>query len=100
MPVYTFIDKSTNEVFDIVMSMHDLDLYKEQHPEHERHFDSAPSVVSGVSVTGKMDDGFKEVLSKISEAHPSSELAGQYGKKSVKQLKTERAIRKWRSAPG
>ena len=39
MPVYTFIDKSTNEVFDIVMSMNDLDLYKEQHPEHERHFD-------------------------------------------------------------
>jgi len=52
--------------------------------------------VSGVSITGKLDDGFKDVLSKISEAHPDSELASQHGKKTVKQTQTERAVRKWK----
>lgn len=97
MPIYTFLDKSTNEVFEIMMSINDLDAYKEAHPYHEKLID-APSIVSGVSVTNKMDDGFKSVLSKISEAHPTSELAKQHGRKSIKQVQTDRAIQKWRSS--
>jgi hypothetical protein len=100
MPVYCFKDTSTDEVFEVSMSVKDLDLYKEQHPHHERYFDSAsaPSLVSGVSVVGKVDDGFKEVLSKISEAHPGSEVADRHGRKSIKQVQTDRVIRKWRSS--
>jgi hypothetical protein len=100
MPVYCFKDTSTDEVFEVLMSVKDLDLYKDQHPQHERYFDiaSAPSLVSGVSVVGKVDDGFKEVLSKISEAHPGSDLANQHTRKSVKQAQTERAIHKWKSS--
>lgn len=102
MPLYTFRDNTTGEVYDIQLSMKDLDLYKEEHPDHERYFDAAgiPSLVSGVAVTGKVDGGFNEVLSRISEAHPTSELADRYGKKSIKQVKTERAVRQWRSTTG
>lgn len=98
MPTYSFKDTTTEEVFDITMSMHDLDKYKKIHPTHIRFFDGTPSIVSGVSVTGKVDSGFKDVLSKISEAHPGSPLADTHGRRSIKQVQTERAIRKWRSS--
>jgi len=103
MPMYTFRDVETNEVFDIFLSLREYDLYKEEHPKHERYFDasSIPSLVSGVSVTGKVDGGFKEVLSKISEAHPNSTLADNHGpRKTIKQSQTDRAVRKWKSTTG
>ena len=100
MPIYTFINNKNGEIFDIMMSIRDLDEYKIQHPDHERYYDSAPSIVSGVSITGKLDDGFKDVLSKISEAHPLSPLADNHGRKSTKQVQTQRAIQKWRSSGG
>ena len=102
MPMYSFRDTETNEVFDIFLTLKEYDLYKEEHPGHERYFDAAsiPSLVSGVSVTGKVSDGFKEVLSKISEAHPGSDLANNHGRKSIKQVQTERAVRRWKSSTG
>lgn len=102
MPLYTFKDTKTGEVYDIQLSMKELDLYKEEHPDHERYFDAQgiPSLVSGVAVTGKMDGGFKEVLSRISEAHPASELADRHLSKSVQQSHVDRAVRKWRSTTG
>lgn len=98
MPTYSFKDTTTNEVFDIMMSIKDLDLYKQQHPSHERYFDGTPSIVSGVAVTNKLDSGFRDVLSKISEAHPDSALADAHGRKSIKQVQTERAVRKWKGS--
>ena len=84
------------------MSYKELDAYAEANPEHERVFTGcAPAIVSGVSVTGKLDGGFKDMLSKISDAHPNSPLAEQHGRgKSIKQVQTQRAISKWRSSGG
>jgi hypothetical protein len=96
MPTYTFIDTQTKEVFDVIMSMSDLDDYKKENPQHERHFDEAPVIVSASSSSLKSDDGFKEVLSKISEAHPASELAEKHLRKSIKQVKTDRVVKEWR----
>lgn len=98
MPIYSFRDKQTDEIFDVMMSISDLDQYKIKYPHHERYIDGAPNIVSGVSITGKLDDGFKDVLSKISDAHPDSQLADQHGRKSIKQIQTNRAVRKWRSS--
>lgn len=99
MPTYTFRDKETDELFDVFMSIGDYDRYLDHHPMHERYYGpgSAPQIVSGVSVRDKRDDGFKEVMSKIAEKHPTSGLADQYGTKSIKQTQTERAIKKWKS---
>lgn len=98
MPIYSFRDTETDEVFDIMMSIKDLDEYKTQHPTHERYIDGAPNIVSGVSIKDKVAGGFRDVLSKISDAHPDSPLADTHGRKSIKQVQTERAIRKWRSS--
>ena len=55
------------------------------------------NIVSSVgSVDSKTDSGWKEVMSKISEAHPASNLAERYGKKSVKQTQIEKTIKKHR----
>ena len=42
-------------------------------------------------------DDNKEVLSKVSEAHPASNLASQYGKKSVKDTQIDSVIKKHRA---
>lgn len=93
MPTYTFVDTTTKEVFDVIMSMSDYDSYSSEHPCHERYFDTAPEVISGSGQ--KTDSGFKEVLSRISEAHPTSPLANQHLAKSVKQARSERAVKNW-----
>lgn len=94
MPTYTFIDTKTQEIFDVVMTLSDYEEYKREYPLHERYFDQAPQLISGSGL--KTDGGFKEVLSKISEAHPDSPLANQHLSKTTKQVKTERVIREWR----
>jgi hypothetical protein len=43
----------------------------------------ATPTVSGVSITGKVPDGFKEVLAKVSENHKQSSVANKHGKKSI-----------------
>ena len=48
------------------------------------------------NIDSKTDNGWKEVLSKVSEAHPASALANQYGKKSVKDTQVDRIIHKHR----
>ena len=56
------------------------------------------NIVSGVGhVDGHTDNGWKEVMSKISEAHPNSHLANQYGKKSVKDTQVDRVIQTHRA---
>jgi predicted nucleic acid-binding Zn ribbon protein len=94
MPTYTFKDNDTQEVFDVIMSMSDLDDYKKENPNHERYFDEVPALISGTGQ--KVDGGFKEVLSKISEAHPDSPLAQENMRKSIKQVKTERVVKEWK----
>lgn len=94
MPTYTFIDTKTEEVFDVLMKISDLDEYKKEYPHHERYIDQAPMLVSGFNQ--KASSGFNEVLSKVAEAHPNSPLADQHLRKSIKQVKTERAVREWR----
>ena len=73
MPTYDFINKETGEITEIAMSMTKLDQYKEEHPEFERYFgNQATSATYGKP---KSSDGFKEVMSKVQEAHPLANLS-------------------------
>ena len=49
------------------------------------------------TIDGKTDSGWKEVMSKISEAHPKSHLADRYGKRSVKDTQIDSVIKKHRA---
>ena len=93
MPTYLFKDKNTGEYFEEFMSISSYYLFCKEHPELERVIE-APNIVSGVSSNAKVPDGFKEVLSKISEAHPSSELAEKHRRKSIKEARTREVVKK------
>ena len=96
MPTYTFENTKTGKVFDDFMSMADKETYLEQNP-HIKQIIKKINIVAGVSGRSyRSDQGWKENMSRIAEAHPTSPLADRYGKKSIKQAKTEQVIQKHR----
>jgi hypothetical protein len=98
MATYTFRNKETNEIFDHSMRMSDYDSYMESNPTIERYYEpgDAMNIVSGVGGI-KTDGGFKEVLSKVAEAHPNSELASRTLSRSVRESQIDRVVNKYRS---
>ena len=97
MPTYRFYNKRTKEEYTDLMSISEMEEFiKNKHIEL-----LVPTKLNIVSSTGsldsKTDSGWKEVLSKVSEAHPASNLASQYGKKSVKDTQIDSVIKKHRA---
>ena len=96
MPVYTFLNKKTNKEYDEMMSIAEMEDYLKKN----KHITQVPrglNIVRGVSgLTHKVDSGWKDNLSRIAEAHPKSALAQRYGKKTIKQSKTEQVLEKHR----
>ena len=95
MPNYTFEDTNTGEVHEMTMRISERDEFVKDNPHMKQLITGAPMVVSGWGGI-KTDDGFKEVLSKAAEAHPNSPLGERYGKKSIKDIKTQEVVNKHR----
>lgn len=97
MPTYLFRDTNTGEIHERHMSMTAREDYLKENPNMVTII-QAPMIVSGVSTSNakqnKVPDGFKEVLSKVAEAHPTSPFAEKHGKKSIKDVKTREIIKK------
>ena len=93
MPLYSFLNTETGEEFESFMSMSAREEYLKTNPTIQSVVTSA-AIVSGVSITGKVPDGFKEVLSKVAEAHPTSSVAEKHGRKSIKDVKTREIVKK------
>ena len=93
MPTYSFYDTETGEEFDSFMSISAREHYLQENP-HIQPVVTAAAIVSGVSNSNKVPEGFKEVLSKISDAHPGSQVAKKHARKSIKQVKTEKIVEK------
>jgi len=92
MPTYTFKNTETDEIFEKFMSMSALDIYMEENPHIIRHHEGVgPAFAYNTkSLDQRTDNGWKEVLSKISEKHPASPLADRYGpRKTNAQVKTQ-----------
>lgn len=97
MPIYTFENKKTNEIYNETMTISEMEKYLKKN-KHIKQIISCVNIVGGVSgISYKQDNGFKEVLSKVAEAHPQSALANEMGTKSTKQIKTEQVIKKHRA---
>ena len=96
MPTYRFFNTKTNKEWEELMTISEMEEFtKNKHIK--LLIPTKLNIVSGVgNVDGKTDSGWKEVLSKISEAHPASNLAQQYGKKSVKDTQIDSVIKKHR----
>jgi hypothetical protein len=93
MPTYQFLNTQTGEEFEVLMKISEREEYLKNNP-HIQSVLTAPALVSGVSTSNKVPEGFKEVLSKVAEKHPTSKVAEKYGRKSIKQVKTEQIVKK------
>ena len=94
MPVYTFLNKNTQEEFTEMMTISEMEKYLKNN-KHITQVINSINIVSGVSGRSyKTDQGWKDNLSRIAEAHPTSALADRYGKKSIKQIKTREVVKK------
>ena len=97
MPTYRFYNSKTKKEYTDLMSISEMEEFIQK-----KHIKLLPptqlNIVSSTgSLDSKTDNGWKEVLSKVSEAHPASNLATQYGKKSVKDTQVDRVIQKHRA---
>lgn len=95
MPIYTFLDKDTDELIELTLRIADYDSFLASNPNIERYIDSVPGIVRGTGSI-KTDSGFKEVLSKVAEAHPNSELADRTTSRSAKQVKVDSVVNRYR----
>ena len=97
MPTYRFYNKNTKTEFEDYMTISDMEKFIKK-----KHIKLLPptqlNIVSSTgTIDGKTDSGWKEVMSKISEAHPKSNLAERYGKRSVKDTQIDNIIKKHRA---
>ena len=97
MPTYRFYNKRTKKEYTDLMSISEMEKFIKK-----KHIKILPpttlNIVSSVgNIDSKTDNGWKEVLSKITDAHPASALANQYGKKSVKDTQVDRIIKQHRA---
>jgi len=94
MPIYTFYNKRTKKQFDEMMMIAEMEEYLKKNKHITQVLTGLNIVASVGNRAMKTDSGFKDVLSKIGEAHPQSALAKQTTKRSIKQIKTEQEIAK------
>jgi hypothetical protein len=96
MPAYTFENIKTGEEYTIHMPMSEIDDYLKKNKNIRQVFTTL-NIVGGVAgITYKNDQGWKDNMSRIAEAHPNSPHAERYGKKTIKQTKTKQVIDKHR----
>ena len=93
MPTYDFVNNETGEEFEEFMSIAAREQYLKDNP-HIQQLLGATATVGGVSITGKIPDGFKEVLSKVAENHSASAVGQQYGRQSISAIKTKELVKK------
>ena len=98
MPIYTFENTKTGEVFDDMMMIAEKEVYLKKNKHIRQMLTTINISKSGVVGHGQMktDNGWKEMQSRIAEAHPISPFADQHGKKSAKQIKTQQVVEKHR----
>ena len=97
MPTYRFYNKRTKKEYTDLMSISEMEEFIKK-----KHIKLLPptqlNIVSTTgTIDGKTDSGWKEVMSKISEAHPKSNLEDRYGKRSVKDTQIDSVIKKHRA---
>ena len=75
MPTYSFRTKETGEIFDQIMRIAEREEFLKQNPHLETAITGAPAFTGDhITAVKKYDTGFKEVLQRIHEKTPGSQL--------------------------
>lgn len=101
MPIYNFLNTETGEVFDDMISISRKEELLEKNP-HIQQLPTAPNLVTNTkTIDQRTDNTWKEVLSRVAEAHPDSPVGQRYGNKSIKRVRTEQIVdkhyKKWKN---
>lgn len=73
MPLYSFKDTTTGEVFDKLMTWDDRAEFLEQNKNLTPHIGKAPGLIGGRSMdSGTLPDGFKDKLREMKKKYPTS----------------------------
>lgn len=92
MPIYEYHNRLTGEVWEEFWSISSHQQFLSENPDIEQVM-HAPALVSGIAgLTHKNDSGFKDMMSRIATANPTSPLAEKYGDKGIKASKTREAV--------
>ena len=94
MPTYNFKDTKTGQEFEEFFTMNGKDLFLKQNPDIVQLPSLFSMSASGTGDRIKTDDGWKENLSRIAEAHPNTPLGHKYSKKTIKEQKTRQGLKK------
>ena len=96
MPFYDIQNKKTGEVKEIFCSYSDREkALKEEGKDWEYIVHGINlSYLGTKSTLQRTDSGWKDTLSKISQAHPASEMASKHLRKTTSQIKTEQIMKK------
>ena len=73
MPTYPVKNLKTGETKEIVMTMKQYDQWRKDNPDWDKDWQAG--VGGHMYGKPKMDDGFKEVMSKVQKAHPGANLS-------------------------
>ena len=92
MPMYDFKDNNTNLRFSMQLTILKKEEYLKENPDI-RQIIGAPSTIRG-SGGLKNDEGWKENLARIAEAHSTSAFAEKIGGRKTKELKTKEVLKK------
>ena len=69
MPTYSFRDKKTDTEFDKMMMISELDQYLTDNPHIEQIIISANNIVHERGTNLRVNDGFRESISRIKETY-------------------------------
>jgi len=77
MPSYNFVAEN-GDIYNEIMKFSEINDYLEKHPNVKRGIDTPglikQNLVSSKGVNSKPDNGFREVLSRVKEAHPKGNV--------------------------
>lgn len=78
MPTYTYQSKDTGEIFNLSMSISEMEKYEQDNPQHERVYHSVNVVdPTGIGVSKPPSDFTKYVLGKVKAANPHTEIGNR-----------------------
>ena len=73
MPSYPVKNLKTGEKKELMMSMAKYDQWRKDNPDRDKDWQAG---IGGMTYgQPKMEDGFKEVMSKVQAAHPKANLS-------------------------
>lgn len=77
MPIYTFRNKITEEIFDLTLKIAEYEIFKEENPNFERYYSSMPLIADPVRIGVKQPpaDFQKYVIGRMKNSIPENTLS-------------------------